>query len=107
MVNVFSSNKKKDEHNEDGKQPVQQEAPPTQSTEQPVDILQKMKMEEAQLAEQKRNLVQLKEQLQTKIKDKIEARKSYLQKLKTEVDQLKAECIGLNETLEAEVVAAQ
>jgi hypothetical protein len=106
MVNVFASTKKKEENNSvEVKQSIKQETPPAQFSGEPATVLQKMKLEEAQLAEEKRNLAQLKEQLQKKITDQIENSMSNLQKLKSEVTELKAECAELNETLQNEVFA--
>ena len=106
MVNVFASTKKKEENNSaEVKQSIKQETPPVQFSGEPATVLQKMKLEEAQLAEEKRNLAQLKEQLQKKITDQIENSMSNLQKLKSEVSELKAECAELNETLQNEVFA--
>jgi DNA repair exonuclease SbcCD ATPase subunit len=107
LVNMFPNTKKKDENTpiEDPKQVLKTEAPPAQAPGQTATVLQKLKMEEAQLAEEKRNLAQLKEQLQKKIKDQIESSKDNLQKLKNEVSSLKAECAELNESLQNEVFA--
>ena len=105
MVNVFSTPKKKDEIIEEGKQTIKQDFVPAKTSEQPATILQKLKLEEAQLAEEKRNLVQIKEQLQKKIKDQIENSKTNLQKLKAEVNELKTECTELNFTLQNEILA--
>ncbi len=49
--------------------------------------------------------MQMKEQLQKKIKDQIENSKTNVQKLKAEVDALKAECSELNLTLEQGIFA--
>ena len=106
MVNMFANTKKKDESvaNEDPKQTPKTEASPAQPQGQQT-TLQKLKLEEAQLLEEKKNLAQLKEQLQKKVKDQIESSKENLQKLKNEVSSLKAECAELNETLQNEVFA--
>ena len=103
LVNVFASSKKKEENNSvEIKQATKQETPPVQFSGEPTTVLQKIKLEEAQLEEEKRNLEQLKEQLQKKITDQIENSMSNLQKLKSEVSELKAECAELNETLQNE-----
>lgn len=47
----------------------------------------------------------MKEQLQKKIKDQIENSKTNVQKLKAEIDALKAECSELNLTIEQGVFA--
>jgi chromosome segregation ATPase len=101
MVNVFSSAKKKEEIFEGEKQ--RSEVP--QTSNQPADVLKKLKLEEAQLAEERQNLSQLKEQLENKIRDQIENRKENLEKLKTEINALKAECAELNETLQNQLFA--
>jgi predicted transcriptional regulator len=110
---MFPNPKKKDENItiEDPKQMVKTEAPPAQAPGQPASaaqsasVLQKLKIEEAQLVEEKRSLAQLKEQLEKKIKDQIENSKGNLQKLRTEVSSLKAECAELKESLQNEVLA--
>jgi hypothetical protein len=109
---MFPNPKKKDENitNEDPKQMLKPDAPSAQASGQPVSagqatsVLQKLKIEEAQLVEEKRNLAQLKEQLEKKIKDQIENSKGNLQKLRTEVSSLKAECAELKESLQNEVL---
>jgi uncharacterized protein involved in exopolysaccharide biosynthesis len=106
MVNVFASSKKKEENvPAEVKQSAKPEAPPAQFSGEPATVLQKIKLEEAQLEEERRNLAQLKEQLQKKITDQIENSMSNLQKLKSQVNELKAECAELNETLQNEVFA--
>jgi predicted transcriptional regulator len=110
---MFPNPKKKDENitNVDTKQMLKTDAPPAQapgqptSAGQPISVLQKLKIEEAQLVEEKRSLAQLKEQLEKKIKDQIENSKGNLQKLRTEVNSLKAECAELKESLQNEVLA--
>jgi predicted transcriptional regulator len=104
MVNVFSAPKKKEENNENVKQTTKQETSPA-PTEQTATLFQKLKIEEAQLFEERQNLAQQKQQLQKKIKDQIETRKTNLQKLKTEVSDLKIEVAQLNESLQGEVLA--
>ncbi len=105
MVNVFSGPKKKDENNEERSQIEKQEIAQTKFQEPPAATLQKLKVEEAELFEERQSLLQMKEQLQRKIKDQIENSKSNLQKLRAEVDQLKAECTELNFTLQEEILA--
>jgi hypothetical protein len=104
MVNVFSSPKKRDDPEENKKQLPPQENP-APNEEQPLVIIQKLKLEEYRLAEEKQNLTQLKEQLQKKINDKIEFSKANLQRLKSEIDELKVEVAHLNETLEQDIIA--
>jgi uncharacterized protein involved in exopolysaccharide biosynthesis len=104
MVNVFSAPKKKEENTENAKQTGKQETP-IASSEQPAALFQKLKMEEAQLFEEKQSLNQLKEQLQKKIKDQIESSRNNLQKLKIEISELKIECAQLNDTLQNEILA--
>ena len=103
---MFSSNKKKDETttSEIEKQTLKTEASAAQVSSQPATVLQKLKLEEAQLNEEKQNLAQLKDQLEKKIKDQIENSKSTLQRLRNEVSELKAECAELNETLQNEIL---
>ncbi len=103
MVNVFAGSKKKEPVPDQQKQ-EEESIPESGTSEQPTEIIQKLKAEEAQLADEKRNLLQLKEQLQKKVKDHIENTKNSVQKLKTEVDDLKAECAQLNESLQNEAL---
>jgi len=103
LVNVFAGNKKKEPTPEAVKQ-EEKESAPNSLPEKPMEVIQKLKAEEAQLTDEKRNLVQLKEQLQKKIKDQIENSKNNLNKLRTEVDELKAECAQLNESLQSEML---
>jgi len=62
-------------------------------------VLQKLGSEEASLREQKENLSSLKEQLQLRVKEEIELRKNSIQKLKTEITDLKGECEKLSKSL--------
>ncbi len=62
-------------------------------------VLKKLGSEEASLREQKENLSSLKEQLQLRVKEEIELRKSSIQKLKTEITDLKGECEKLSKSL--------
>jgi hypothetical protein len=64
-------------------------------------VLQKLGSEEASLTEQKENLSSLKEQLQLRAKEEIEIRKGSIQKLKTEITNLKGECEKLSKALRA------
>jgi conjugal transfer/entry exclusion protein len=104
LVNVFASTKKKEETNPNEiKQAAKPETTPAQFSGEPATVLQKIKLEESQLEEEKKNLAQLKEQLQKKITNQIENSMGNLQKLRSEVSELKAECAQLNETLQNEV----
>lgn len=103
MVNVFAGNKKKEPTPEVAKQEEKESIAET-VPDKPMEVIQKLKAEEAQLTDEKRNLVQLKEQLQKKIKDQIENSKNNVHKLRAEVDELKAECAQLNESLQSEVL---
>jgi hypothetical protein len=62
-------------------------------------VLQKLGSEEASLREQKENLSSLKEQLQLRVKEEIDLRRSSIQKLKTEITDLKGECEKLSKSL--------
>ena len=104
MVNVFAGNKKK-EPNDFINQQEKQETPEARGTEQPQVVIQQLKLEQAKLSDEKQSLLQLKEDLKRKINDKIENSKNNLQKLKSEVDALKAECAQLDESLQFEVLA--
>jgi len=103
MVNVFAGNKKKEPTIEPEKQDEKESARET-NPEQPLTVIQKLRAEEAQLADEKRNLLIQRDQLQKKIKEQIENSKNNVSKLKSEVDELKAECTELNESLENEVL---
>ncbi len=104
MVNVFAGagSKKKEQPADQAKK--EENIPETKTPDQPAETIQKLKVEEAQLAEEKTRLLQLKEQLQKRIKDQIENSKANVQKLRAEVDVLKAECAQLNESLQNEAL---
>ena len=103
LVNVFANTKKKEENNFDElKQTTKQRPSPAQFSGESATVLQQIKLEEAQLEEELKSLAQLKEQLQKKITDQIEHSMGNLQKLRSEVSELKAECAELNETLQNE-----
>jgi chromosome segregation ATPase len=64
-------------------------------------VLQQLSDEEATLQEQKENLDSLKVQLQKKVKEEIDNRRNSIQKLKSEVKDLKTDCEKLNRSLRA------
>lgn len=103
MVNVFASGKKKEQPEDQNPQDKQATAD-AKSGDQPAVAIQKLKLEEAKLADEKHNLLQLREQLKEKINNQIENRKNSVQKLKAEIDELKAECANLNESLQNEAL---
>ncbi|HEY9753906.1 MAG TPA: hypothetical protein V6C97_01965 [Oculatellaceae cyanobacterium] len=103
MVNVFASGKKKEQPEDQNPQDKQATAD-AKSGDQPVVAIQKLKLEEAKLADEKHNLLQLREQLKEKINNQIENRKNSVQKLRAEIDELKAECANLNESLQNEAL---
>ncbi len=104
MVNVFTANKKKEPTPEEIKREDKEISSETKTSDEPAMVIQKLKAEEAQLTEEKRSLVQLKEQLQKRIKDQIENSRNSVKKLKAEVDELKIECAQLNESLQNELL---
>jgi hypothetical protein len=55
-------------------------------------VLQKLRIEEGSLIEEKQNWLTLRESLQAKIRDEIEVRKINAEKLKTEIADLKLNC---------------
>ena len=67
------------------------------------NVLQKLRIEEAALIEEKQNWITLRESLQARVRDEIELRKSNAEKLKTEIVGLKLCCqemtTALNEGL--------
>ena len=69
----------------------------------PTNVLQKLRIEEAALIEEKQNWLTLRESLQVKVRDEIEMRKSNAEKLKAEIADLKISCeemtTALNEGL--------
>jgi hypothetical protein len=62
-------------------------------------VLQKLRIEEASLVEEKQNWLMLRESLQTKIKDEIELRKNNSEKLKSEITDLKLSCEEMTKAL--------
>jgi hypothetical protein len=62
-------------------------------------VLQQLSNEEATLREQKENLDLLREQLQKKVKEEIDNRRNIIQKLKSEVKDLKIDCEKLSRSL--------
>jgi hypothetical protein len=55
-------------------------------------VLQKLRMDEGSLIEEKQNWLTLRESLQARVRDEIELRKSNAEKLKNEIADLKLSC---------------
>jgi chromosome segregation ATPase len=66
--------------------------------EEPFVVLQKLASEESKLMEEKKNLDSLREKLLTKIQDEIGNKKNNIQKLKSEIKDLKFSCEELTKT---------
>jgi hypothetical protein len=62
-------------------------------------LLQKLRLEEAALIEEKQNWLTLRESLQSRIKDEVELRKSNSEKLKSEIANLKQLCEAMTQSL--------
>jgi chromosome segregation ATPase len=69
--------------------------------EEPFALLQKLASEEAKLMEEKKNLDSLREKLQSKIQDEINNKRKNIQKLKSEIKDLKFSCEELTKTFKA------
>ena len=67
--------------------------------EEPTEVLQKLMDNEANLIEEKQNLVSLKEKLRIKVQKEIEDKKSNIQKLRDEIMDLKFSCEELTKAL--------
>jgi predicted RNase H-like nuclease (RuvC/YqgF family) len=84
---------------------VEEEAVSTQDNvqEQPFVVLQKLMSEEANLMEEKENLhahlASLREKRRLKIERKIRRKKNSIQKLRTEIKDLKFSCAELSKSL--------
>jgi hypothetical protein len=65
-------------------------------------LLLKLANEEANLMEEKKNLVSLKEKLQLKLQEEIEIKKKNIQKLRTEITDLKVSCERLSKSIKIE-----
>lgn len=71
--------------------------------EEPALALQRLMSEEANLMAEKQNFESLKEKLQLKAKEEIENKKNNIQKLKSEITNLKVACEELTKSLNAGV----
>jgi chromosome segregation ATPase len=69
--------------------------------EEPFAVLQKLASEEANLMEEKKNLDSLREKLQSKIQDEINNKRKNIQKLKSEIKDLKFSCEELTKTFKS------
>jgi len=65
-------------------------------------ILQKLASEEANLMEEKKNLVSLREKLQSKLQEEVEIKKKNIQKLRAEIADLKFSCERLSKSIKFE-----
>lgn len=70
--------------------------------EEKTTVLQKLASEEANLMEEKNNLLSLREKLQLKIREDIEIKKKNIQKLRAEIADLKLSCEKLSKSIKAE-----
>jgi len=66
--------------------------------EEPFAVLQKLASEEAKLMEEKKNLDSLREKLQSKIQEEINNKRKNIQKLKSEIKDLKFSCEELTKS---------
>jgi chromosome segregation ATPase len=66
--------------------------------EEPFVVLQKLVNEEAKLMEEKKNLDSLREKLLSKIQEEIDNKKNNIQKLKSEITDLKFSCEELTKS---------
>jgi hypothetical protein len=64
-------------------------------------ILQKLKTEEANLREEKQNLVSVREKQRLKLQKRINSKKKIIKKLRTEITDLKIECEKLSISVRA------
>ena len=72
------------------------------SEEERTTILQKLAGEEANLMEEKKNLVSLREKLQSKLQEEVEIKKKNIQKLRAEIADLKFSCERLSKSMKFE-----
>ena len=68
------------------------------------NVLQKLRIDEGLLIEEKQNWLTLRESLQARVRDEIELRKSNAEKLKTEIADLKLSCEELTTALNEGVI---
>jgi peptidoglycan hydrolase CwlO-like protein len=66
--------------------------------EEPFAVLQKLSSEETRLMEEKKNLDSLREKLLSKIQDEIDNKRNNIQKLKSEIKDLKFSCEELTKS---------
>ena len=69
--------------------------------EEPFAVLHKLASEEAKLKEEKKNLDSLREKLLSKIQEEIDNKRNNIQKLKSEIKDLKFSCEELTKTFKA------
>ncbi len=84
---------------------VQEEFAPSQNSSSDEDIVksfQSLKLDEAHLAEQKQHLKALLLQLETKVKEEVEKRKRKVERLNSEVSDLKRRCEALAKCVKSE-----
>ena len=67
--------------------------------EEPGEVLQKLMNNEANLIEEKENLVSLREKLRVKVQKEIEEKKNNIEKLRDEIVDLKFSCEELTKAL--------
>jgi hypothetical protein len=70
--------------------------------EEETTVLQKLVCEEADLIEEKKNLVSLREKLHLKLQEEIEIKKKNIQELRTEISDLKVSCERLSKSIKVE-----
>ncbi|HDQ05921.1 MAG TPA: hypothetical protein ENN36_04260 [Candidatus Bathyarchaeota archaeon] len=73
--------------------------------EEPVQVLQKLMSEETNLMEEKKNLASLREKLLSKIQEEIDAKTNNIQKLKSEIKDLKFSCEELTKSFKTDAKA--
>jgi hypothetical protein len=69
------------------------------SKKQPAVVLQELLNEEANLVEEKKNLADLRQKLQSKVQEEINSRKNSIKKLRTEITDLKFSCEEFTKSL--------
>ena len=74
---------------------------PCLSVEEPLVIMRALEKEEVSLTEEKRELLALKEKLQLKANEKIEAMKFRIETLKSEISELRRQCEELEKFVSA------
>lgn len=71
---------------------------PDNTEEEPFVVLQKLSSEEAKLLDEKKNLDALRAKLLSKIQEEIDEKKNNIQKLKSEIKDLKFSCEELTKS---------